>query len=187
MVTPKQLGHLVIRVRDLERSERFYADILGLTLTNKRPGEMTFMSANAGMSHELALVPVGADAPGPEEDRVGLFHFAWEMESLDDLKRLYAVIRENDVPVERVGDHGISLGVYFRDPDGNEIEAYYEVPKGEWPKEGDLFAGRIPGRAGVGGLIAGRASAAIAAPPLHVRIFRRRAAADARPTDSLQG
>ena len=146
MVAPKQLGHLVIRVRDLEKSERFYSDILGLTVMNKRPGEMTFMSANTGMSHELALVPVGADAPGPEEGRVGLFHFAWEMESLEDLRSLYAVIKKNDVPVERVGDHGISLGVYFTDPDGNEIEAYYEVPKGEWPQDGDLFAGEFPGK-----------------------------------------
>ena len=146
MVTPKQLGHLVIRVRDIEKSERFYSDILGLTVMNKRPGEMTFMSANTGMSHELALVPVGEGAPGPEEGRVGLFHFAWEMESLEDLRKLYAVIKKNGVPVERVGDHGISLGVYFTDPDGNEIEAYYEVPKGEWPQDGDLFAGEFPGR-----------------------------------------
>ena len=145
MVKPKQLGHLVIRVRDLEKSERFYSDILGLHVTNKRPGQMTFMSAVDSSSHELALVPVGPDAPGPEENRVGLFHFAWEMESFDDLKELYARMKSNDVNVQRVGDHGISLGVYFTDPDGNEIEAYYEMPKGEWPEEGDLFAGEFPG------------------------------------------
>ena len=145
MVTPKQLGHLVIRVRDLEKSERFYSDVLGLKVMNKRAGSMTFMSADTGMSHELALVPVGEDAPGPEAGRVGLFHFAWEMESLDDLKRLYSVMKENNVPVERVGDHGISLGVYFCDPDGNEIEAYYEMPKDEWPEDGDLFGGEFPG------------------------------------------
>ena len=145
MVKPKQLGHLVIRVRDLEKSERFYSDILGLNVTNKRPGQMTFMSAVDSSSHELALVPVGADAPGPEQNRVGLFHFAWEMESLDDLKQLYARMKSNDVNVKRVGDHGISLGVYFADPDGNEIEAYYEMPKDEWPEEGDLFDGEFPG------------------------------------------
>ncbi len=145
MVKPKQLGHLVIRVRDLEESERFYSDILGLHVTNKRPGQMTFMSAVDNSSHELALVPVGPDAPGPEENRVGLFHFAWEMESFDDLKELYARMKSNDVDVKSVGDHGISLGVYFADPDGNEIEAYYEMPKDEWPEEGDLFAGEFPG------------------------------------------
>ena len=68
MVKPKQLGHIVLRVRDLERSEQFYSDVLGLHVTNKRPGRMTFMSAVEESSHELALVPVGDDAPGPEEN-----------------------------------------------------------------------------------------------------------------------
>ncbi len=145
MVTPKQLGHLVIRVRDLERSERFYRDVLGLKVMNKRSGQMIFMSADTGMSHELALVPVGDDAPGPEEGRVGLYHFAWEMESFDDLKKLYAVMKEQDVKVGHIGDHGISLGIYFFDPDGNEIEAYYEMPEEEWPEDGDLFEGAFPG------------------------------------------
>jgi catechol-2,3-dioxygenase len=144
MVTPKQLGHLVIRVRDLEKSEQFYTNVLGLKVMNKRPGAMTFMSADEGMSHELALVPVGEEAPGPESTRVGLFHMAWEMQSFDDLKRLYGVIKKNDIKVDNVGDHGISLGVYFSDPDGNEIEAYYEMPKDEWPAEGDLFEGAFP-------------------------------------------
>ena len=146
MVTPKQLGHLVIKVRDLEKSEQFYTDVLGLTVMNKRPGVMTFMAADEGMSHELALVPVGEDAPGPESTRVGLYHMAWEMDSFEDLKQLYTVIKENNVEVLNVGDHGISLGVYFCDPDGNEIEAYYEMPKDEWPAEGDLFEGAFPGQ-----------------------------------------
>ena len=145
MVTPKQLGHLVIRVRNLERSEKFYTEVLGLKVMNKRSGAMTFMSADDGMSHELALVPVGDDAPGPEEGRVGLFHMAWEMESLDDVKKLHSVLKENDVKIKNIGDHGISLGVYFYDPDGNEIEAYYEMPKDQWPQEGDLFEGAFPG------------------------------------------
>lgn len=145
MVTPKQLGHLVIRVRDLEKSEQFYTNVLGLKVMNTRPGVMTFMSADESMSHELALVPVGDDAPGPESTRVGLYHMAWEMQSFEDLKKLYAVIEENDVKVGSIGDHGISLGVYFFDPDGNEIEAYYEMPKDEWPAEGDLFEGAFPG------------------------------------------
>ena len=145
MVTPKQLGHLVIRVRDLERSERFYSDVLGLHVTNKRPGQMIFLSAGDTSSHELALVPVGDDAPGPENDRVGLYHFAWEMESLEDLKRLYAEMKAKDVKIGGIGDHGISLGVYFFDPDGNEIEAYYEMSKDQWPQDGDLFEGDFPG------------------------------------------
>ena len=146
MVKPKQLGHIVLRVRDLERSEQFYSDVLGLRVTNKRPGQMTFMSAVDESSHELALVPVGDDAPGPEDSRVGLYHFAWQMDSFDDLKMLYADMKSKNVDVRGIGDHGISLGVYFFDPDGNEIEAYYEMPKDEWPADGDLFEGEFPGK-----------------------------------------
>ena len=83
MVKPRQLGHLVLRVRDLEASEKWYSEVLGLHTTNKRPGQMIFMSARDDSSHELALVSVGEDAPGPEETRVGLYHFAWEMESFE--------------------------------------------------------------------------------------------------------
>ena len=146
MVKPKQLGHIVLRVRDIERSEQFYSDVLGLHVTNKRPGQMTFMSAVDESSHELALVPVGDDAPGPEDSRVGLYHFAWQMDSFDDLKSLYAEMKSKDVDIRGIGDHGISLGVYFFDPDGNEIEAYYEMPKDEWPADGDLFEGEFPGK-----------------------------------------
>ena len=76
MVKPKQLGHLVLRVRDLDRSESFYTDVLGLDVTAKVPGMMVFMSTSGDASHELALMSVGADAPGPEQHRVGL-HGRW--------------------------------------------------------------------------------------------------------------
>ena len=145
MVKPKQLGHLVLRVRDLERSERFYSDVLGLDVTSRIPGRMTFLTAGEA-SHELAIMPVGPNAPGPEENRVGLYHFAWEMESFEDLRRLYGELKAKDVTIGGVGDHGVSMGVYFFDPDGNEIEAFYELPKDQWPAgEGEnLFAGKFP-------------------------------------------
>ena len=143
MVKPKHLGHLVLRVRDVERSERFYTDLLGLRVTEKRPGKMVFMAAGEA-SHELAVMSVGPDAPGPEEGRVGLYHFAWEMESFEDLKRLYREAREKDVRIRGIGDHGISLGFYFFDPDGNEIEAFYELPRDQWPREGNIFTGKFP-------------------------------------------
>ncbi len=144
MVTPKQLGHLVLRVRDLDRSEQFYTDVLGLHVTNKRPGRMVFLSAGGDASHELALMPVAADAPGPEPTRVGLYHFAWEMQSFDDLKRLYKHMQAQKVNIGGIGDHGISVGVYFFDPDGNEIEVFYEMPKSEWPADRELFSGKFP-------------------------------------------
>lgn len=143
MVKPKQLGHLVLRVRDLDRSERFYTDVLGLEVTSRRPGAMVFLTAGEA-SHELALMSVGPDAPGPEQNRVGLYHFAWEMESFEDLKKLHRELKERGVQIAGVSDRGISLGVYFFDPDDNEIEAFYELPKDQWPNDGSIFAGTFP-------------------------------------------
>ena len=143
MVKPKQLGHIVLRVRDLNRAERFYSDVLGLEVTTRMGQSMVFLSAGEA-SHELALMSVGPDAPGPDPSRVGLYHFAWEMESLDDLKQLYAELKEKEVRIGGIGDHGVSLGVYFFDPDGNEIEAFYEMPRDQWPSDGNIFAGSFP-------------------------------------------
>ena len=147
MVKAKQLAHLVLRVRDLERSERFYSEFLGLRVTNRRDGaigKMVFMSAGEASSHELALISVGADAPGPDENRVGIWHHAWAMDSFEDLKSLYADLKQKGVNIGGIGSHNISIGVYFFDPDGNEIEAYFESPRETWPKEGDLFEGDFP-------------------------------------------
>ena len=141
MVKPKQLGHMVLGVRDLKRSEQFYTDVLGLEVTARIPGEVLLTAGEA--SHELALMSVGADAPEPEQNHLGLYHFAWEMESFEDLKKMYRELREKGVPIGRVGDHGAALGVYFFDPDGNEIEAFYELPRDQWPREGP-FAGKFP-------------------------------------------
>ena len=143
MVKPKQLGHIVLRVRDLNRAERFYSDVLGLEVTTRMGQSMVFLSAGEA-SHGRALMAVGPEAPGPDPSRVGLYHFAWEMESLDDLKQLYAELKEKEVRIGGIGDHGVSLGVYFFDPDGNEIEAFYEMPRDQWPSDGNIFAGSFP-------------------------------------------
>ena len=143
MVKPKQLGHLVLRVRDVERSKAFYTDVLGLEVTFEAPGAMAFMTAGDA-SHELAVMALGPDAPGPDSSRVGLYRFAWEMESFDDLKRLNRELKKKGVQTVGVGDHGISIGVYFLDPDGNEMEAFYELPREQWPSDGNLFGGSFP-------------------------------------------
>ena len=131
---PKHLGHVNISVRDVERSQRWYADVLGLHTYDVRPGRAAFMAADVEKSHELALIQAGRAARGPEKGQVGLRHMAWMMESLDDLKAQYQRLKDRGVPIDRVADHGISIGIYFRDPDGNGIEVSYELPRGEWPR-----------------------------------------------------
>ena len=135
MVRPRQLGHLVIKVRDLDRAEAFYTEIMGLKVTNSNAGKMIFMIANDEISHELALVSVGNNALGPESSHVGLAHMAWQMDSFDDLREIYQLLKRTGTAIKGIGDHGMSLGIYFSDPDGNEIEVYYELPKDQWSKE----------------------------------------------------
>ena len=73
---PKYLGHVNLYVRDAERAERFYADVLGLHTYERRPGQAVFMSADLEQAHEIALMHLGPDARGREENQVGLNHVA---------------------------------------------------------------------------------------------------------------
>jgi catechol 2,3-dioxygenase len=137
---PHYLGHVNIFVRNAERSRQWYADVLGLHTYDFIPGRAAFMSADLDQSHEVALIQVGDDAPGPQKGQVGLNHMAWMMHSLDDLKEIYQRLKDKQIPIERVSDHGISIGIYFRDPDGNGIEVSYELPRSEWPIEERIFS-----------------------------------------------
>jgi catechol 2,3-dioxygenase len=148
---PKHLGHVNIYVRNVERSYEWYTRLLGLHTYDYIPGRAAFLSADREHSHEVALMQLGDDAPLQQKGQVGLNHMAWMMESLDDLKDVYARLVEMNVAIDHVSDHGISIGIYVRDPDGNGVEVSYELPRSEWPREDQIFSGnratrgRFPG------------------------------------------
>jgi catechol 2,3-dioxygenase len=148
---PMYLGHVNIYVRNAEKSKAWYENLLGLHCYEYRPGWAAFMSADTDQSHEVAVMQLGDDAPLPQRRQVGLNHMAWRVASLDDLKEFYARIKEQGQPIDRIADHGISLGIYLRDPDGNGVEIYYELPRAEWPVDYHVFSrdkvgsGRFPG------------------------------------------
>ena len=149
---PRNLGHVNIYVRNAERSRQWYEDVLGLHTYDFKAGRAAFMSADKEVSHEIALMEVGDNALGPQKGQVGLNHMAWYMDSLDDLKEFYLRIKEKNIPIDRVADHGLSIGIYFEDPDGNGIEVSYELPRTEWDREDNIFMsgeftqmGRFPG------------------------------------------
>ena len=132
MIKPRMLGHLVIRVRDAQRSEDFYTKILGLEVRNRtRGGKMRFFTSNPEIDHELAVAEIGDEAVGPVAEHVGLYHMAWELADFDELKGAYQVVLDNDVDVAGFGDHGVTKGLYIRDPDGIEIELYAYAPEFE--------------------------------------------------------
>jgi catechol 2,3-dioxygenase len=148
---PMYLQHVNLYVRDAERSKQWYEDLLGLHTYEYRPGWAAFMSADTEQSHEVALMQLGPQAPLQEKGQVGLNHLAWRLESLDDLKEFYQRLKDKGQPIERISDHGISLGIYLRDPDGNGVEVFYEMPRAEWPVDYHVFTrektgnGRFPG------------------------------------------
>lgn len=134
----RELGHVVLYVRDLERSARFYRDVLGwrpVVGPNETNFPMMMFNAPGGRTHhELLLLEVGPDAaPIPAGRRVGLYHFGLKIGTSDDeLREALEVLRTNNVPVMGATDHGATHSLYIADPDGNEIELFIDVPGVDW-------------------------------------------------------
>ena len=135
---PMYLGHLNINVRNVEQAHKWYENILGLHTYDFVPGRAAFMSANIEESHEIALTQVADGAPGLQEGQIGLGHMACKVESLDDLKEVYQKLKDNDIKFSPA-DHGVSMGLYFHDLDGNGVEIYYEQPRSEWYQDHNIF------------------------------------------------
>lgn len=150
----KELGHLVLYVRDIERSAKFYREVLGWRQILPAPGlderdREPFAAFNAPggrTHHELLLIEVGADATGlPEGRRVGLYHFGLKIGTTDDeLREALARLEETGTPVLGAGDHTATHSLYTADPDGNEIELYVDVPGVDWESPGALGAPAKP-------------------------------------------
>jgi catechol-2,3-dioxygenase len=141
----KKLGHVVLKVRDLDRSEAFYTGVLGLVVTGRMPGRMVFFAVpGSSDSHDLGLWKVGPDAAAQASRQVGLFHVAWQVEREEDLRAFHDSLVARGVAVRSTMDHGANLSVYFEDPDGHMLEVTYEKPRETWPPGRNPFAGRDP-------------------------------------------
>ncbi len=130
----KELGHIVLYVRELERSRRFYRDVLGWREVPADSGGFGALFSSGRTHHELLLLEVGADAvPIPAGSRVGLYHFGLKVgETDDELREVLATLREQGVKVIGATDHTVTHSLYIEDPDGNEIELYIDVQPAVW-------------------------------------------------------
>jgi len=123
------LGHLGLYVRDLERSKAFYRDILGLKISDANPKTgSVFMTAKERLEehHELLLIP------GREDGKV-VQQISFRCASLADIKEFHRLFLERGVPINRIVSHGNAVGLYFQDPDGNQLEVYWPTGR-DWPQ-----------------------------------------------------
>ncbi|HXX90796.1 MAG TPA: VOC family protein [Acidimicrobiales bacterium] len=146
----KELGHLVLYVRNLERSVAFYRDVLGWRMISPDTPGLPFaaaaFSAPSGRTHhELLLIEVGEDAAAvPPGRRVGLYHFGLKVgDSDDELREALARVTEAGATVVGTSDHTVTHSLYVLDPDGNEIELYVDVPGVDWIAHPELLLSPI--------------------------------------------
>lgn len=128
----KHVNHAVIKVRDLEASVAFYERMLGLETIARAGGMMAFLRAPGSSNHhDLGLLAVGAGAPDAPERAPGLYHLAWEVERITDLPGVMKKLRAENA-LSGASDHGATKSIYGVDPDGNEFEVMWLVPKNFW-------------------------------------------------------
>lgn len=123
------LNHAVLFVRDADRAAAFYSDVLGFRRVMELPNAIFLQAADSNNDHDLGLFGVGDEAAASLAGRqtVGLYHLAWEVDTLEELERLMGRLVEQRALVGAT-DHGTTKAVYGRDPDGLEFELSWLVP-----------------------------------------------------------
>src|SRR5438874_6179362 len=151
-----RIGHVHLKVSDLERAVGFYRDVLGFELTQKYGQQAAFLSAG-GYHHHLGLntwESLGA-SPAPSRS-TGLYHLAILYPTRAELADALRRVIEAGIELEGASDHGVSEALYLRDPDGNGVELYWDRPKSEWPRTADRGINMFTQRLDLAALLEGR-------------------------------
>lgn len=132
-----RIGHVHLKVSNLERSLRFYRDLLGFELTTMYGDQAAFLSAG-GYHHHLGLNTWHSqDAPPSKSSSVGLYHTAILYPTRKDLAFILNRLRKANYPLSGASDHGVSEALYLNDPDNNGVELYWDRPKEQWQYHDD--------------------------------------------------
>ena len=131
------IGHVHLKVADLERSLAFYRDVLDFEVTQRLGTQAAFLSAG-GYHHHIGLntwESAGGQPPAP--GTTGLYHVALLYPSRVELANVLQRVLSAGIPLEGAADHGVSEAIYLKDPDGNGVELYRDRPKEQWPRTAD--------------------------------------------------
>jgi catechol 2,3-dioxygenase len=129
------LGHVHLKVADLERALAFYCGVLGFELTQRYGTQAAFVSAG-GYHHHIGLNTwESKDGSPPPPRSTGLYHLAILYPTRSALADTLRRLRNAGIPLEGASDHGVSEALYLRDPDGNGVELYWDRPKEQWPRD----------------------------------------------------
>jgi catechol 2,3-dioxygenase len=137
------IGHVHLKVTNLDKALDFYTDLLGFEITQRYGDSAVFISAG-GYHHHIGLNTWHSKNAGPAPVRAaGLYHVAIVYPTRKDLAVIFKRLDEAGYPLTGASDHGVSEAIYLNDPDGNGIELYWDRPKEEWPTntEGKLWMG----------------------------------------------
>ncbi|RYJ42824.1 MULTISPECIES: VOC family protein [Flavobacterium] len=132
-----RIGHVHLKVADMNRSLDFYCGLLGFGITLRYGDQAAFLAAG-GYHHHIGLNTwYSKDSPRADQHSVGLFHTAIAYPQKKDLAAVYKRLKEAQYPLTGLSDHGVSLALYLDDPDGNGVELYWDRPMEQWPKKPD--------------------------------------------------
>jgi len=127
----QRLNHAVLYVSDLERAASFYERVFGFTRIAEQ-GPMVFLRAQGSANHhDLGLLSLGPNAPPAPEGSTGLYHLAWQVDSIQTLRAARDILQKENA-LRGESDHGATKSLYAADPDGNEFEVMTLLPQNEW-------------------------------------------------------
>ena len=146
-VTGARVGHVHLKVSDLERAVAFYRDVLGMRVMARYGQQAAFLSYD-GYHHHLGLNTWESEgASAPPRHSTGLYHLAPLYPSREALAAVLRSVVEAGVPLDGASDHGVSEAIYLRDPDNNGVELYRDRPEPEWPRDSqgniDMYTRRL--------------------------------------------